>query len=95
MNGRIQLKDGRGQTLTAKKYKVKMDCNEWKVLKLTIDTSNKLILTQKNKTLLSHDLTSKQINKIANQPIGFNAYSTKKGQYGVRNVKVIKLLPIQ
>ena len=95
MNKRISLKDGGGQTLASKKYKVDMDCDKWKVLKLTIDENNKLSLTEKNKTLLNHDLTVSQIDKIANQPIGFNAYSKEKGQYSIRNVKVIKLFERQ
>ena len=93
MNKRIQLKDGGGQTLASTKYKVEMDCDKWKVLKLTIDENNRLSLTEKNKTLLSHDLTVSQINEIINQPIGFNAYSKEKGQYSVRNV-TITALPI-
>ena len=95
MNKRIQLKDGGGQTLASKKYEVEMDCNNWKVLKLTIDRNNKLSLTEKNKTLLSHDLTVSQVDEISNQPIGFNAYSKEKGQYGIRNVKAIKLFERQ
>ena len=94
MNKRIQLKDGGGQTLASKKYKVDMDCDKWKVLKLTIDENNKLSLTEKNKTLLSHDLTASQIDEISNQPIGFNAFSKEKGQYSIRNV-TITALPIE
>ena len=94
MNERIQIKDGAGNTLDSKKYTVEMDCYDWKTLKLTIDENNKLTLTEKNKTLLSYDLTLKQIEEIASQPIGFNAYSKEKGQYGVRHVN-ITALPIE
>ena len=91
MNKRIQLRDGGGQVLDSRKYTVEMDCYDWKVLKLTIDENNKLTLTEKNKTLLSYDLTVDQIEEIASQPIGFNAYSKEKGQYGVRHVNIIAL----
>ena len=91
MNKKISLKDGGGQTLTSTKYNVDMACNEWKVLKLTIDEDNKLTLTQKDTTLLSHDLTQEQIEEIANWPIGFNAFSKENGQYKVRNVKIMLL----
>ena len=91
MKGRIQLIDGAGQTLTSTKYKVKMDCDEWKVLKLTIDEDYKLTLTHKNKTLLSHDLTEEQIEEIATWPIGWTAFSKEKGQYAVRHVNITLL----
>ena len=91
MNKRIQIKDGAGNTLDSRKYKVEMGCNDWKTLKLTIDESNKLTLKEKNKILISHDLTLSQIEEISSQPIGFNAYSEEKGQYGVRNVKITAL----
>ena len=94
MNKRIQIRDGAGNTLDSRKYKVEMGCYEWKRLKLTIDENNKLTLKEKNKTLLSHDLTLDQIEEIASQPIGFNAFSIAKGQYGVRHVK-ITALPIE
>ena len=93
MNEMIQLKDGGGQTLAMANHAVKTDCNKWKVLKLAIDENNKLTLKQKNKTLLSHDLTLEQIEEIASQPIGFNAFSKEKGQYGVRHVTLKALLP--
>ena len=64
---------------------------EAEIEKLTIDENNNLTLKEKNKTLLSYDLTVDQIEEIASQPIGFNAYSKEKGQYGVRNVKITAL----
>ena len=91
MNKRIQIKDGAGNTLDSRKYKVEMDCYDWKTLTLTIDENNKLTLKEKNKVLLSHDLTLSQIEEMSNQPIGFNAYSEEKGQYGIRNVNITAL----
>ncbi|MCZ0933450.1 MAG: hypothetical protein OXJ52_09920 [Oligoflexia bacterium] len=70
----------RGQTLASTPHEVKTNCSKWKVLKLTIDTVNKLTLTQNDEILLSHDLTMSQVNEIASQPIGFTAFSKENGQ---------------
>ena len=91
MNKRIQLRDGGGQVLDSRRYEVEMGCYDWKVLKLTIDENNKLTLKERDKILLSHDLTVSQIEEIASHPIGFNAYSNEKGLYGVRHVKITAL----
>ena len=91
MNKKIQLRDGGGQVLDSRRYEVEMGCYDWKVLKLTIDENNKLTLKERDKILLSHDLTLSQIEEIASHPIGFNAYSKEKGLYGVRHVKITAL----
>ena len=91
MNKRIQLRDGGGQVLDSRRYTVEMGCYDWKILKLTIDENNKLTLKERDKILLSYDLTVSQIEEIASHPIGFNAYSKEKGLYGVRHVKITAL----
>ena len=107
MSGKIQLKNGEGKVLTEADYKVKTACNKWKNLKLAIEykidkhkTENynimyhKLRLIQENKTLFGYDLKASQLEGIISHPIGFNAYSAKKGQYAMKNI-VMTALSVQ
>ena len=88
MSGNIYLKNGAGSNLAMTAYRVSAGCNSWKNLKLSIDASRTLTLKERNRTLITHDLTLEQIEEIASQPIGFNAYSKRRGQYRVRRVSV-------
>ena len=88
MSGNIYLKNGAGSHLAMTAYRVSAGCNSWKNLKLSIDASRTLTLKERNRTLITHNLTLEQIEEIASQPIGFNAYSKRRGQYRVRRVSV-------
>ena len=94
MSGNIYLKNGSGQSLATAVQTVNTGCNRWKRLKLKIERNGKLTLLEGENSLLSHNLTTTQIEEIADHLIAFNAYSQRQGQYKIRKVS-INALPVE
>lgn len=88
MTGEIQLKNGIGSIVARTSHQVSTGCDNWEKLKVRVNRNGKFLVIQGSDTLLEYKLTLSQLEQIAEQPIGWSAYSARLGQYRVATIHI-------